>query len=88
MKFGISFTVTHLNQAGAFLLAYQDGTIQVSHGATEMGQGVHTNMAAIAANELGILPEHVRVMQTSTDKVPNTSATAAPPMGRISARQR
>jgi len=77
VKFGISFTVTHLNQAGAFVLIYQDGTVQVNHGATEMGQGVHTNMIAIAAHELGISREQVRVMPTSTDKVPNTSATAA-----------
>ncbi|HWX20296.1 MAG TPA: xanthine dehydrogenase molybdopterin binding subunit [Candidatus Binatia bacterium] len=77
VKFGISFTVTHLNQAGAFVLLYQDGTVQVNHGGTEMGQGVHTNIAAIATKELGIRPEQVRVMTTSTDKVPNTSATAA-----------
>ena len=77
VKFGISFTVTHLNQAGAFVLIYQDGTVQVNHSATEMGQGVHTNITAIAAGELGISPERVRVMPTSTDKVPNTSATAA-----------
>jgi xanthine dehydrogenase molybdopterin binding subunit/xanthine dehydrogenase small subunit len=77
VKFGISFTVTHLNQAGAFVLVYQDGTVQVNHAGTEMGQGLHTNITAIAARELGILPEHVRVMPTSTDKVPNTSATAA-----------
>ncbi len=77
VKFGISFTVTHLNQAGAFVLVYQDGTVQVNHAGTEMGQGLHTNITAIAARELGIRPEHVRVMPTSTDKVPNTSATAA-----------
>jgi xanthine dehydrogenase molybdopterin binding subunit len=77
VKFGISFTVTHLNQAGALVLIYQDGTVQINHGATEMGQGVHTNMAVIAAKELGISPSQVRVMPTSTDKVPNTSATAA-----------
>jgi xanthine dehydrogenase molybdopterin binding subunit/xanthine dehydrogenase small subunit len=77
VKFGISFTVTHLNQGGAFLVLYQDGSIQVNHGGTEMGQGVHTNIAAIAARELGLRPECVRVMPTSTDKVPNTSATAA-----------
>src|SRR5205814_4814608 len=77
VKFGISFTVTHLNQAGAFVLIYQDGTVQVNHGATEMGQGVHTNMIAIAAREFGISRQQVRVMPTSTDKVPNTSATAA-----------
>jgi xanthine dehydrogenase molybdopterin binding subunit/xanthine dehydrogenase small subunit len=77
IKFGISFTVTHLNQAGALVLIYQDGTVQVNHGATEMGQGVHTNIMAIAAKELGLPMENVRVMPTSTDKVPNTSATAA-----------
>ncbi|HTL71789.1 MAG TPA: xanthine dehydrogenase molybdopterin binding subunit, partial [bacterium] len=77
VKFGISFTLTHLNQAGALVLIYQDGTVQVNHGATEMGQGVHTNMAMVAAKELGISLDKVRVMPTSTDKVPNTSATAA-----------
>ena len=54
VKFGISFTVTHLNQAGALVLIYQDGTVQVNHGGTEMGQGVHTNIMAIAAKELGV----------------------------------
>ncbi|TAL05158.1 MAG: xanthine dehydrogenase molybdopterin binding subunit, partial [Verrucomicrobia bacterium] len=77
VKFGISFTLTHLNQAGALVLIYQDGTVQVNHGATEMGQGVHTNIAMVAARELGVSLDKVRVMPTSTDKVPNTSATAA-----------
>ena len=77
VKFGISFTTTHLNQAGALVLLYQDGTAQVNHGGTEMGQGVHTNIAAVAAKELGLSPDRVRVMPTQTDKVPNTSATAA-----------
>ncbi|MGZ4963005.1 MAG: xanthine dehydrogenase molybdopterin binding subunit, partial [Limisphaerales bacterium] len=77
VKFGISFTVTHLNQAGAFVLIYQDGTVQVNHGGTEMGQGLHTNIRIIAAKELGTTLDTVRVMTTSTDKVPNTSATAA-----------
>jgi len=77
VKFGISFTVTHLNQAGALVLIYQDGTVQVNHGGTEMGQGLHTNVAMIAAQALGVQLEHIRVMPTSTDKVPNTSATAA-----------
>ncbi len=77
VKFGISFTTTHLNQAGALVLLYQDGTVQVNHGGTEMGQGVHTNIAMIAAKELGVPLENVRVMATRTDKVPNTSATAA-----------
>jgi xanthine dehydrogenase large subunit len=77
VKFGISFTLTHLNQAGALVLIFQDGTVQVNHGATEMGQGVHTNIAMVAAKELGVPLEKIRVMPTSTDKVPNTSATAA-----------
>ncbi len=77
VKFGISFTTTHLNQAGALVLLYQDGTAQINHGGTEMGQGVHTNIRNIAARELGLSLEKVRVMATRTDKVPNTSATAA-----------
>jgi xanthine dehydrogenase molybdopterin-binding subunit B len=77
VKFGISFTVTHLNQAGALVLIYQDGTVQVNHGGTEMGQGLYTNMAMVAAKELGVSLDYIRVMPTSTDKVPNTSATAA-----------
>ena len=77
VKFGISFTLTHLNQAGALVLIYQDGTVQVNHGGTEMGQGLHTNMALIASRELGVSIDKIRVMPTSTDKVPNTSATAA-----------
>ncbi|HMP83797.1 MAG TPA: xanthine dehydrogenase molybdopterin binding subunit, partial [Verrucomicrobiota bacterium] len=77
VKFGISFTVTHLNQAGAFVLIYQDGTVQLNHGGTEMGQGLYTNVAMIAAQTLGVKLDNIRVMPTSTDKVPNTSATAA-----------
>jgi xanthine dehydrogenase molybdopterin binding subunit/xanthine dehydrogenase small subunit len=77
VKFGISFTTTPLNHAGALVLLYLDGSVQVNHGGTEMGQGVHTNIVAIAAKELGVTPDKIRVMPTSTDKVPNTSATAA-----------
>jgi xanthine dehydrogenase large subunit len=77
VKFGISFTATHFNQAGAFVLIYQDGTVQVNHGGTEMGQGIHTNIQTIAACELGLTSDRIRVMPTRTDKVPNTSATAA-----------
>jgi xanthine dehydrogenase molybdopterin binding subunit len=77
VKFGISFTTTHLNQAGALVLLFQDGTAQINHGGTEMGQGVHTNIREIAAKELGLTTDRVRVMHTRTDKVPNTSATAA-----------
>src|SRR6185369_10102586 len=61
----------------AFVVIYQDGTMQVNHGGTEMGQGLHTNVAMITAKELGVKLENIRVMLTSTDKVPNTSATAA-----------
>jgi xanthine dehydrogenase molybdopterin binding subunit len=77
VKFGISFTATFLNQAGALVLIYRDGTVQVNHGGTEMGQGLYTKIRGIAMRELGISAAHVRVMKTVTDKVPNTSATAA-----------
>jgi xanthine dehydrogenase large subunit len=77
VKFGISFTTGFLNQAGALVLIYSDGSVQLNHGGTEMGQGLHTKMLAIAAHALGVSPERVRVMTTATDKVPNTSATAA-----------
>jgi xanthine dehydrogenase large subunit len=77
VKFGISFTTSFLNQAGAYVVIYGDGSVQMNHGGTEMGQGLHTKMLAICAHELGIPPERVRAMVTATDKVPNTSATAA-----------
>jgi xanthine dehydrogenase large subunit len=77
VKFGISFTAKHYNQAGALVLVYRDGSVQVNHGGTEMGQGLHTKMLQVAAQALGIPLERVRVMPTRTDKVPNTSATAA-----------
>ncbi len=77
VKFGISFTASLLNQAGAMVLVYTDGSVQVNHGGTEMGQGLHTKMRAVAADALGVRPAAVRVMTTSTEKVPNTSATAA-----------
>src|SRR5207302_1301755 len=76
-KFGISFTATFFNQAGALVLIYRDGTVQVNHGGTEMGQGLHTKIRQIAAESLGLVPEAVRIMPTSTGKVANTSATAA-----------
>ncbi|MDI9348450.1 MAG: xanthine dehydrogenase molybdopterin binding subunit [Candidatus Symbiobacter sp.] len=76
-KFGISFNVVHLNQAGALVHVYGDGTVLVNHGGTEMGQGLHTKICQIVAAELGITPDRVRVTATVTDKVPNTSATAA-----------
>lgn len=77
VKFGISFTTTIFNQAGALVILYRDGSVQVNHGGTEMGQGLHTKIRSIAARELGVRLEQVRIMPTRTDKVPNTSATAA-----------
>ncbi len=77
VKFGISFTNTMLNQAGALVLVYSDGSAQVNHGGTEMGQGINTNITVIAARALGLPLAKIRVMSTATDKVPNTSATAA-----------
>lgn len=77
VKFGISFTATVLNQAGALVLIYTDGSIQLNHGGTEMGQGLHTKMLGVAARTLGVSHDRIRSMPTATDKVPNTSATAA-----------
>jgi xanthine dehydrogenase large subunit len=77
VKFGISFNKTVYNQAGALILIYTDGSIQLNHGGTEMGQGLHTKMLQVAATSLGVKLDRFRVMPTSTDKVPNTSATAA-----------
>tara|TARA_A200000159_G_scaffold162320_1_gene186009 strand:+ start:37499 stop:39913 length:2415 start_codon:yes stop_codon:yes gene_type:complete len=77
VKFGISFTAKYLNQAGALVHIYTDGSIQVNHGGTEMGQGLHTKIGQIAANEFGIDLSMIEVTSTRTDKVPNTSPTAA-----------
>ena len=77
VKFGISFTLSHYNQAGALVHIYQDGSVQVNHGGTEMGQGLHTKILGVAMRELGLPAASIRLMTTSTDKVPNTSATAA-----------
>ena len=77
VKFGISFTNAMLNQAGALVQVYADGSVQLNHGGTEMGQGLHSKMRAIAADAFGLPLDSVRVMTTSTEKVPNTSATAA-----------
>ena len=77
LKFGISFTATMLNQGGALLNIYQDGTVSVNHGGTEMGQGLNTKMAQVAADGLGVSVSWVRVTGTDTQKVPNASATAA-----------
>ncbi len=77
VKFGISFNVPHLNQAGALVHVYNDGSILVNHGGTEMGQGLNTKVAQVVAHELGVGFENVRCTATDTDKVANTSATAA-----------
>jgi len=76
-KFGISYTLLMLNQSGALVLVYEDGSVLVSHGGTEMGQGLHTKMIQVASRALGISEDLIHISETSTDKVPNTSATAA-----------
>jgi len=77
VKFGISFTFTPYNQAGALVMIYRDGSVQVNHGGTEMGQGLYTKIQGVVMRELGLKAEQIRMMPTATDKVPNTSATAA-----------
>ena len=77
LKFGISFNVTHLNQAGALVHVYTDGSVLVNHGGTEMGQGLNTKVAQVVAHELGLPLSQVRVSAADTHKVANTSATAA-----------
>ncbi len=77
VKFGISFTLTHLNQAGALVHVYQDGSIHLNHGGTEMGQGLFQKVAQVAALNFGVPLDAIRITATDTAKVPNTSATAA-----------
>ena len=77
VKFGISFTLTHLNQAGALVHVYTDGSVHLNHGGTEMGQGLYTKVAQVVAEVFGITATSVRITATTTGKVPNTSATAA-----------
>ncbi|OWQ93491.1 xanthine dehydrogenase molybdopterin binding subunit [Roseateles aquatilis] len=77
VKFGISFNVVHLNQAGALVHVYTDGSVLVNHGGTEMGQGLNTKVAQVVAHELGVPAAMVRATATDTSKVANTSATAA-----------
>ena len=77
VKFGISFTLTHLNQAGSLVHVYRDGSIHLNHGGTEMGQGLMIKIAQIAANTFDQPVGSVRITPADTDKVPNTSATAA-----------
>src|SRR5580692_10736008 len=77
VKFGISFTATHFNQAGALVHVYTDGSVLLNHGGTEMGQGLFTKVAQVVAREFGLPLAAIRVSATDTSKVPNTSATAA-----------
>ncbi|NDC61952.1 MAG: xanthine dehydrogenase molybdopterin binding subunit, partial [Betaproteobacteria bacterium] len=77
VKFGISFTATQFNQAGALVSVFTDGSVRVNHGGTEMGQGLHTKVCAVVAQVLGLPIEQVRISSTDTDKVANASATAA-----------
>lgn len=77
VKFGISFTTTHLNQAGALVHVYTDGSIFLNHGGTEMGQGLMIKVAQVVAHEFQVDLDRVKISSTATDKVPNTSATAA-----------
>lgn len=75
--FGIAFTVKLLNQAGALVMIYVDGSVLLSHGGTEMGQGLHTKMIQVASRVLEVDVSKIHIVETATDKVPNTSATAA-----------
>jgi len=77
VKFGISFTLKHLNQAGALVHVYSDGSVHLNHGGTEMGQGLYVKVAQVVAEEFGIDLDRVRITATTTDKVPNTGPTAA-----------
>ena len=77
VKFGISFTATQFNQAGALVSVYTDGSVRINHGGTEMGQGLHTKVCAIVANVLSIDVGQVRISSSDTDKIANASATAA-----------
>jgi len=77
VKFGISFTLKHLNQAGALVHLYTDGSVQLNHGGTEMGQGLYQKVAQVVADEFGITLDKVRITATNTSKVPNTGPTAA-----------
>ena len=77
MKFGICFTATRYNQAGALVHVYNDGSVHLNHGGTEMGQGLYIKVAQVVADEFQIDLDRVKITATTTAKVPNTSATAA-----------
>src|SRR5208282_6139921 len=94
VMFGISFTLIHLNQAGALVHVYTDGSIHLNHGGTEMGQGLFTKVAQVVAEEFGVPLDFVRITATNTAKVPNASPTAASSgadlngmAGQVAARQ-
>ncbi|XP_063994923.1 xanthine dehydrogenase-like [Diachasmimorpha longicaudata] len=76
-KFGIGYSLAFLNQAGALVHVYTDGSVLITHGGTEMGQGLHTKMIQVASRVLRVHPDKIHISETATDKVPNTSATAA-----------
>ncbi len=86
VKFGISFNVTHYNQAGALVHIYTDGSVLVNHGGTEMGQGLHTKVAQVVAHELGLPLSRVQCTATDTGKIANTSATAASTGGDLNGK--
>ena len=77
VKFGISFTATWYNQAGALVHVYSDGSIHLNHGGTEMGQGLFTKVAQVVAEAFQVDLSRIKITKTTTEKVPNTSATAA-----------
>jgi len=77
VKFGISFTATHYNQAGSLIHVYSDGSIHLNHGGTEMGQGLNTKVAQVVADAFQVDITRIKITRTTTEKVPNTSATAA-----------
>src|SRR6056297_1398235 len=77
VKFGISFTLTHMNQASALVHVYTDGSVHLNHGGTEMGQGLNVKVAQVVAEEFGIDMDRIKITAADTSKVPNASATAA-----------
>ena len=74
VKFGVSFTTTHLNQGGALVHIYTDGTVHLNHGGVEMGQGLMTKISQIAAHDFGIEINNIKITSTNTEKVPNTQS--------------
>jgi len=87
IKFGISFTLTHMNQAGALVHVYTDGSVMLNHGGTEMGQGLYMKVAQVVATEFGLGVDRVKITATTTAKVPNSSPTAASSGSDLNARR-